>query len=238
MLVSTPGLVLHTTPYGETSVVVKVFTRQLGLRSYIVKGVRSRSGHVKQNLLQPLSCLDMVVYDNPHNTMNHVKELSPRGPQPESGAVDNALRFFMTELLYKSLREGEPLCDLWDYVAEGKWTEVSGQWPVVCRQDIPICSLLAVARHLGLEPLDNCSPHEPWFSIGEGRFVATPDETTLSAPHSALLHHYLTPDAEPPATATSNDRRALLDALIAYLQLHLGTFTHFHSHDILHSILR
>ena len=52
MLLSTPGLVLHTTPYADTSVVAKVFTRQLGVRSYIIKGVRSRTGKVKQNMLQ------------------------------------------------------------------------------------------------------------------------------------------------------------------------------------------
>jgi valyl-tRNA synthetase len=50
MLLSTPGLVLHTTPYSESSVVVKVFTRQLGVRSYIIKGVRGRGGRVKRKL--------------------------------------------------------------------------------------------------------------------------------------------------------------------------------------------
>ncbi len=61
MTLSTPGQVLHVTPYGDSSVIVKVFTRQLGLRSYIIKGVRSRNARVKQNLLQPLTSLDMVV---------------------------------------------------------------------------------------------------------------------------------------------------------------------------------
>ena len=52
MLLSTPGLVLHTTPYSESSVVAKVFTRQLGVRSYIIKGVRGPRGRVKQICLQ------------------------------------------------------------------------------------------------------------------------------------------------------------------------------------------
>ena len=116
MLLSTPGLVLHTTPYAESSVVAKVFTRQLGLRSYIIKGVRGRSGRVKQNLLQPLSSLDMVVYANPKTDLNHVKELAPRHPGQPSDPVANALRFFMTEVLYKALREAEPMPALFDYV--------------------------------------------------------------------------------------------------------------------------
>ena len=44
MLLSTPGLVLHTPPYAETSVVVKVFTRLLGVQSYLVKGVGAGEG--------------------------------------------------------------------------------------------------------------------------------------------------------------------------------------------------
>ena len=42
----------------------KVFTRHLGLRSYIIKGVRGRSGKVKQNLLQRIEALgDNKIYD-------------------------------------------------------------------------------------------------------------------------------------------------------------------------------
>ena len=68
MTLSTPGLVLHTTPYAESSVVAKVFTRQLGLRSYIIKCVRGRSGRVKQKLLQPLSSLDSTTTPGPTST--------------------------------------------------------------------------------------------------------------------------------------------------------------------------
>ena len=35
MIVSTKGIVLRTTKYGESSVIVSVFTRECGLKSYI-----------------------------------------------------------------------------------------------------------------------------------------------------------------------------------------------------------
>ena len=129
MIVATPGFVLHTTPYSEASVVAKVFTRQLGMRSYLIKGVRGPRARVKQNLLQPLSCVDMVVYDNPKSDLNYIKEISlhqPSGPSsslplsppltPSQYSIENALRFFMTEVLYKSLRGEEPMPQLFDYV--------------------------------------------------------------------------------------------------------------------------
>ena len=104
MTLSTPGLVLRTTPYAESSVVARVFTRQLGVQSYMIKGVRSARGRVKQNMLQPLSSLDMVVYANPKTDLNHVRELAPRHPGQMPDPVGNALRSFMTEALYKAQR--------------------------------------------------------------------------------------------------------------------------------------
>lgn len=238
MILSTSGLVLHTTPYGEASVVAKVFTRQLGLRSYIIKGVRGAGGRMKQNMLQPLSSLDMVVYDSHRNDLNHVKELSPRHPELQSDPIGNALRFFMTEVLYKSLHEEEPMPDLWDYVEEavaaGTAQEDTGRVA-----DIPIIFMLKVAHHLGIEPLDNHSCREPYFDIQEGHYVASPTETTLSVDLSAILHDYLSPPVTShQATFPLKERTALLDALIAYYQLHLSGFRNFHSHEILHTILR
>lgn len=235
MLLSTPGHVLHTTPYGESSVVAKVFTRQLGLQSYIIKGVRGPRGHVKQNLLQPLSCLDMVVYNNPRNELNHVRELSARHPVPPPDPVGNALRFFMTEVLYKTLREDEPMPTLWDYVESEATTSQSAESGA--RKDVPIRFMLTVAHHLGIEPLDNHSSREPYFSLQGGSFVGVSDETSLSLHLSMLMHQYLDPTAPPP-DASQQQRAALLDALIAYYQLHLSGFHNFHSHEILHTILR
>ena len=85
-MISTPGIVLHTTPYGDTSVIVKVFTRLLGVQSYIIKGVRGPRAKVKQNLLQPFSCLDMVVYDNPKAELNY-----PRDTRRDSRAERSSL---------------------------------------------------------------------------------------------------------------------------------------------------
>lgn len=232
---------LHTTPYSESSVVAKVFTRQLGVRSYIIKGVRGPRGRVKQNLLQPLSCLDMVVYDNPKTDINYIKELSPRHPEAvtptNNHAVTHSLRFFMTEVLYKALREAEPMPALFDYVeaatADGQLTT----------SDLPITFLLTVARHLGIEPFDNHSLREPLFDLQEGRFVSATTETTLSPTLSQNLHQYLLsfhsrPHPFSPFHSSLDERTALINALLAYYHLHLSGFAHFYSHEILHTILK
>jgi DNA repair protein RecO (recombination protein O) len=231
MTLSTPGLVLHTTPYGESSVVAHIFTRQSGVRSYIIKGVRGTRSRIKQNMLQPLSCLDMVVYDNHRGDLNNVKELSLRHPGHQSEPVANALRFFMTEVLYKTLSEAEPMPDLWDYVEQ--CSELVSTNP-----EIPIRFLLNVAHYMGIEPLDNHTPHHPYFDLQEGRFVAEPTETTLPPALSSMLHEYLSNSNFHLSSFNLTERRSLIDALIAYYQLHLSGFRNFNSHEILHTILK
>ena len=230
-MISTPGIVLHTTPYGDSSVIVKVFTRMLGVRSYIVKGVRGRNAKVKQNLLQPLSSLDMVVYDNPKAELNYIKELSPRAAGTDASPVENALRFFMTEVLYKSLQEAEPMPALFDYV------DSINSSLIIHHSSLPITFLLTVSRHLGIEPLDNYCPREALFDLQEGRYVSSATETTLSPSQSEMLHEYLA-SHELSNGAPLQSRRALIDSLLAYYQLHLSGFRNFTSHEILHTILK
>ena len=279
---STPALVLHTTEYSESSVIAKVFTRQLGVRSYILKGVRKGGSRTKRNLLQPLSYLDMVVYANPKTTLNYVKELAPHplNSQPKVGdrqwsqlstdrqwsqlstegrrppveptlnsqltlnsqhstlnsQLGNAVIFFMTELLYKTLREEEPDQDLFDYIVSSL-EQLRQPLPAMHAQ-MPLLFLLRLTRYLGLWPRDNYSLREPLFDMQEGCFRAV-GETTIGRDSSRLLHEYLMSLEQGTAcpAASLAQRTELMNRLIEYLQLHLEGFKDFHSHEILHTIL-
>lgn len=239
---STPALVLHTTAYSESSVIAKLFTRQLGVRSYILKGVRKGGSRTKQNLLQPLNHLDLVVYNNPKKQINYLKEIGPHlspqghGYAPADGSTQqmlhNAMRFFMTELLYKTLREEEPMPELFDYVVSTLRTDEA-------YSHLPITFLLSVSRHLGIEPLDNYSLREPLFDLQAGRFRHG-GEATLDAGSSQLLHYYLqTLHTDAPTPLASLPQRThLIDSMLHYYQLHLSDFHSFQSHEILHSVLQ
>lgn len=240
---STPALVLHTTAYSETSVIAKIFTRQLGVRSYVIKGVRKGGGKTKQNLLQPLSHLDLVVYNNPKTQINYIKEIGPHIDatatqtlnHSSNQAIHNALRFFMTEVLYKTLREEEPMPELFDYVA----ASASFQEPNQRLAQHPIQFLLKVSHHLGIEPLDNYSTREPLFDMLAGRYQYA-GEHTLDASTSQLLHYYLQSmhTNTPLPLATLAQRTELINRLLEYYQIHLSEFRNFKSHEILHTVLQ
>src|SRR5882724_5528873 len=72
----TRGIVLRIVKYGETSLIVTVYTELFGIQSYLVNGVRtsSKKGSGKANLFQPCAILDMVVYHNELKQLNRIRE--------------------------------------------------------------------------------------------------------------------------------------------------------------------
>ena len=62
MIRKTRGIVLHTTKYGESSLVVHCYTEQFGRQAFMVKGVRKSRKNNRSNLFQPLFILEFDVY--------------------------------------------------------------------------------------------------------------------------------------------------------------------------------
>lgn len=236
-LITTDGIVLHSTHYSESAVIARIFTRTMGVRSFMVKGVRGRHGKVKQNQLGPFSHIELTAYNNPKSDIDYVKEINLRHTAAGTSMVDNALRFFKAEMLYKTLRNEEPLPALFD------WVTAPSTYPAAHQ---PLLFTLQLSRHLGIEPLDNYSDRTPHFSPDEGHFsasVAVTGNSTAAAifdpESSSLLHSYLQTlhHARPLPAATQGQRNRLLDLLLTYYSLHLNEFRHFTSHEILHTVL-
>ncbi|HRB69903.1 MAG TPA: DNA repair protein RecO, partial [Chitinophagales bacterium] len=76
MLDKTEGIVLKTTKYSESSLIVKIFTKKHGLLSFMVQGVRSSKNKQKGNILQPLNCLNLEIYLKEQRNLNKLKEYS------------------------------------------------------------------------------------------------------------------------------------------------------------------
>ncbi len=121
-LFKTKGIVLRTVTYGETSLIVSVFTERFGIQSYLVNGVRSaaKKGKGGANLFQPAALLDMVVYHQDRKSLQRIKEFQ-WNRQHEGVFADitkNAIALFMVELLAKCLRQPEENAPLFGFVED------------------------------------------------------------------------------------------------------------------------
>ena len=107
MLHKTRGIVFRFTKYGETSIIVTLFTELFGLQSYIVNGVRSKSAHNKIALYQPLTLLDLVVYHRENANINRIKEVKCLYPYQSipTDIKKSALAIFILEVINKTVKE-------------------------------------------------------------------------------------------------------------------------------------
>lgn len=245
MLESTSAFVLHTTNYSESSVIAKMLTRDWGVKSFVVKGVRGGKSRNKQNLLQPMSYLDMSVYLNEKAEIQFAKELKPAvqwNTIPYS-CEKNAIVFFMNELLYKTIREEEPNPALFDFVVE-TLSSLDDEGCAV--SDFPIRFMVKSTRQFGIEPLDNFSVNRPFFNMQNGCFESTASrsdafpETLLDKGTSLMLHKYLNmrnPYKESLHTPY-RERNLLFSAMLDYFRIHFTNLSDFKSHVILHEILK
>src|SRR5690349_5064937 len=118
----TKGIVLRTVKYGETSIIVSIFTELFGLQSYLVNGVRTatKKGTGKAGLFQPTAILELVVYHNELKQLNRIKEFKWNYiyRQILSDVPKNAVALFMIELLTKCLKQPEPNPDLFHFTED------------------------------------------------------------------------------------------------------------------------
>ena len=75
MVSKTNGIVLNYIKYKETSIISKIYTKEFGLKSYLINGIRTKKGKLNISTFQPLSLLELVVYENKNSQIGRIKEL-------------------------------------------------------------------------------------------------------------------------------------------------------------------
>jgi DNA repair protein RecO (recombination protein O) len=118
MLHKTQGVVFRFTKYGETSIIVNIFTALFGVQSYIVNGVRSKSLKSKIALYQPLTLLDLVVYYKENASIKRIKEIKCLHPYQTvtSDVRKSSMAMFIAEILNKTVKEETHAQDLCDFL--------------------------------------------------------------------------------------------------------------------------
>ena len=169
----TKGIVLRTVKYGETSVIVTLFTELFGIQSYLVNGVRtsSKKGSGKANLFQPTSILEMVVYHNELKQLQRIKEFrwSFLYQHILSDVRKNAVAVFMVELLTKCLKQPEANPDLFHF-AEDSFLHLDKASDAVTA-NFPLFFALHLPVFFGFRFSDNYSEKYPFLDLQEGEFV-------------------------------------------------------------------
>jgi DNA repair protein RecO (recombination protein O) len=224
MLQKTKGIALHYIKYGDSSIIAYIYTDIFGRQAYIVNGVRSKKSKIRLSLFQPLSVLELDVYYKPNREIQRIKDLRNYLPLQtiHSDMVKSSIAIFISEIIYKSLREIEPNKPLFDFLYHSIHlldTKTEGI------ENYHLVFLLVLSKYLGISP--QMTDKGKSSKIDGGNYVVLNDNlqyTFLLSDEEVggmdELYKYSFEGLEK-IKINNNTRSSLLDKLVEYYQIHL-----------------
>ena len=240
----TKGIVLRSVKYGETSLVVTIFTELFGVQSYLINGVRTagKKGNTRVQLFNPASILELVVYHNELKHLNRVREYkwAILYQQIFSDVPKNAVALFMVEILTKCLKQPEPNEELYHFV-EDVFVQLDKSSGTVTA-NLPIFFTLHLAYFFGFRIDDNFSEQRRYLDLREGSFTdqlpSHPD--FLDGKQAEIVSQFLKvmrPGEAGELKLNHDFRRNLLIQIERYYSLHIPEFGSLKSLPVLRELL-
>jgi DNA repair protein RecO (recombination protein O) len=233
----TEALILKTTKYGDTSVVVHAYTRLSGLTAFIARGVRKKGAKNHIALLQPMNLTQIVLSSSKSATLEHLSEISLTAIY-QSIPFDvkkNTMLVFINEILYKSLKEEQPNEPLFDYIKNFLIT--LDKQPAHFSNN-HLFFMAGLTHYFGIFPNFE---KKGWFDLKEGISTSPKPlhEYAISNEETVLFQMLFSVPAEEQSRIKINtaERNMLLDMLLKYFALHIPGMETIRSRTILHQIL-
>ncbi len=236
----TSGIVLQHFRYSDTSLIVKIFTEQFGLQSYLVKGAYQKYSKFRPALFMPMTIVEFVQASKTGRELHFIKELSvvSHFHQLHQSVKKNAIVMFMSELFSRTIQEEETNKPLFDFLKNSLlWLDLRPS----NFASFPLYLMVELSRYLGFYPKKNTYQTGFYFDSMAGLFRQNAPEHPyyLNPKLSSHLHQLLETSLESSGNISwsNTERRELLQEMIDYYKLHIPGFHGLKSHEILRTVL-
>ncbi|MBR1547786.1 MAG: DNA repair protein RecO [Prevotella sp.] len=246
MLVKTEAIVLHSLKYGETRLIVDMFTREAGRLSFAIPLPKTPKSRIKKQYFQPMTLLEVECDLRQNVQLQRLKEVRlltayqsiPFSPEKL------ALSLFTAEFLYHALRSEQRNEPLFCYISD------SVQWLDMVQSgyaNFHLTFLMRLSRFLGFYPNleavgGSAEPANLLFDLREGRFCteAPLHRDFLQPDEARLIHLLMRMDF---ATMhlfrlSHHERNRIADVLLQYYRLHIPQFPELKSLGVLQELWR
>lgn len=239
----TKGIVLRTTKYGETSLIVVIYTALFGVQTYMVNGVRSsKKTNSKANYFQPAAILDLVVHHQENKTIHRIKESGwcILYQQVLSNVIKNCIALYITELLHKCLKQPEKQQALYDFVEDVLlYLDIADN---ATAANLPLFFTVHLPQFFGFNMQDEEGEHFEIIDLKEGCFVAeVPPHSHYIQGANAIITAQLLKTMHPSELSqiklNQSSRRYLLQRYHEYYALHVPEFGQIKTLSVLYEVL-
>lgn len=225
MLVKTKAIVLSKIRYGDHDVIVKCYTKNRGIVSYLLRGVlKSKKSNSKIAYYQPLSQLEIEENYRANQSLHYITDVKLSVPYQSmhSHIMKGAIVMFLSEILATTLKEEEANASLYEFL------ETTLQWldHETDFANFHLLFLLELSKYLGFYP-DTSQSDFPYFNLRSGSFeLKSQIPYTISGENLMLMKQLLgtTFDGLNTLKLHSRQRQSFLNIMLLYFELHLSDF--------------
>ena len=215
MSLSIKGVALHHHKFGSSSIISKILTKESGLKSFVIKGIRGKKPKTNIQLLHPLSILDLEVSDSKAGSLQYVKEMRRTMPLKEifNCMHKKFLSMYIAEVLLRVLVDSNEEKELYNFI-KSKTIEIETSNKT--NKNNALVFLIELSNHLGFYP--NVSNHQKkYFNLDLGEFSEQKSPYSISNKNKEYLCALI---KDKTTNIPYDNRKKLMVNLQQYYKLH------------------
>ncbi len=236
----TQGIVLKQIKYGESSRIVKIYTKDFGLQSYLIKSIKNKRNKDRYaGILQPLSQIDLTAFSYKKQSLNIFKEGKAYKLFHElhTHPVKILMAFFLSDLLTFTLKEEHPDRILFNFMSQSieLLDKIERSY-----SNFHLWFMLQLTHFLGFFPFFNKQNAQDRFDLLEGKCVTIKSIYTCTLQETELIKTFTTKDFEKVMSLKINrsDRQKTLAIFLKYYHLHNYNILNLKSLKVLKEVLQ
>lgn len=238
MLEKTRGIILHTVKYGDSSLIITVYTEKFGRQAFLINAVRSSKSKIKAGILQPLFIVDLEVYEKKTREVQRIREVRIAHPYSSIpfDIIKTTQAIFLSEILFRVLQEEESNPSLFHFL-EG--TLLIFDLMESEKSLFYIWFMVHLTGYLGIVP-DIQGFHDGYLDMQKGTLVPLEPlhtqfmDRNITMQVKQLLQTQLK-DLEGYKLARE-DRQVLVKNMLEYYHLHFNNMVNLKSLEILKEV--
>ncbi|MFD0964560.1 DNA repair protein RecO [Pseudofulvibacter geojedonensis] len=224
MLVNTTGIVLGKIKYQEHSLIVNCYTKEYGLQSYILHHIlRKKKGKINPAYFLALSQLELKATHKKNQSIHKINDvrLLHTYTSLHTNVYKSSVALFLAEVLQSVLKEEEENSNLYNFLETSLlWYDLNE-----FNANFHILFLLKLSQHLGLYPnIKNIDQH---FFLHDANYAKINTLKELLGINFDTLSSI---------KMTAQLRQDILQEILHYFSVNLGSFKQPKSLAILHNV--
>ena len=237
MVTSTSAIVLSKIRYKDNDIIVKLFTKEYGAISFIVKGSQnSKKNKIKYVNFQELTILEIQFNYNSKRDLQYIKDIEIKHNYTSSHTdlVKVSVIMFLSEVLSNVITHQKRDIQLYNYIEESLiWYDINKS-----NTYFHMIFLIELTRYLGFYP-DILNNKFKYFNLEGGSYEKSKTSEYSITGNSLNLFNQILGikfDTNPLPTLNSKDKRQIIDIILNYYKLHISNFKPIKSLEIVKNI--